>query len=118
MAVSQAFIDKVRQQICADLPIAIRPLFGEALVCCDDILVGLITDDVFYIKADSSCRKEFDRLGLLQMENNPVSCDGLIYYEISESVFSNSEILMHVIQTAVDVASRSKSLSRQQELAL
>ncbi|MFL0797748.1 MAG: TfoX/Sxy family protein [Cellvibrionaceae bacterium] len=118
MAVSQAFIDNVKQQLSADLPVSIRPLFGEALVCCDDTLVGLITDDVLYIKADSSCREAFDRLGLVQMENNPVSCDGLIYYEISESVFSDSETLMHVIQTAVDVARRSKSLSRQQELAL
>lgn len=118
MAVTEFFIERVCEQLPSELSISIKKLFGEALVCSGDYLVGLITDDVLYLKADTLCRKKFEEYGMRQMENSRPSCDGLIYYEVSEPMYSEPEMLIQAIKLATDVVQRNKQSAAQQELVL
>ncbi len=63
MAVSESFIEHVRELLGGLGPIRIKRMFGGAGVYCDDVMFALLEDEELYIKVDGANRPEFEAAG-------------------------------------------------------
>ena len=59
MAVSEVYLEFIREQLSVLGHITTRKMFGAAGVYIDGDIVALITDDVLYLKADETTQPDF-----------------------------------------------------------
>ena len=76
-------------------PVYSKRMFGGFGVFLDDLMFGLINDNVFYLKVDLDSRKEFEDLDLLpfsyQRQGKEMS---LGYLQAPEEALESSELMM------------------------
>ena len=63
MSISDEFVDYVIEQLSGWGEVSARKMFGGAGLYREGVMFGLIADDVAYLKADDSNRKDFVRAG-------------------------------------------------------
>jgi DNA transformation protein len=56
--------DDIQELFCEFGPVSVRRMFGGAGIYADGIMIGLIADDVIYLKVDESSAPAFEREGL------------------------------------------------------
>ena len=64
MAVSDGYLETVKDLMHGLGPIGHRRMFGGAGLYCDGLMFALVDDDVLYLKADAASRAEFEAEGL------------------------------------------------------
>ena len=90
-------------------PVRARKMFGGYGIYLEDLMFGLISDSVFYLKVDDGNRPSFDARGL-----SPFTFtykDGRVmqmsYYQAPEDALDNSDEMLAWAQGAYAAAQRS-----------
>ena len=63
MAVSNDFLEYIRDQLREWGPISVRKMFGGAGLYRDGKMFGLVADDVIYLKVDDTNRGKYEAVG-------------------------------------------------------
>ena len=86
-----------------------RRMFGGYGVYHDDLMFGLVADDMLYLKADEQSAKLFSDKGLDQFEyvknGKPMK---MSYYAAPEEIFDDPEVATVWARHAYEAALRSK----------
>lgn len=110
MAISDEFLDYVIDQLAGWRRVTARKMFGGAGLYCDAVMLGLIADDVAYLKVDDSNRADFVEAGSTAF--NPFPEKGktvaMPYYEIPADVLEDPEVLGQWAERALAVARKKK----------
>jgi len=90
-------------------PIRARRMFGGFGIYHDDLMFGLVADDVLYLKADAASAENFIARGLTQFEymkqGKPMR---LSYYTAPEEIFDNPDAAKAWASLAFEAALRSR----------
>ena len=110
MANSSGFIDYLRELMRAGgRTVATRAMFGGHGVYVDGLFVGIVDDDVLYLRADDANRAEFDALGLPPFEY--VTRDGrrhaMSYRRAPDDALENARAMAPWVRTALGAALRA-----------
>ncbi|HEX9989882.1 MAG TPA: TfoX/Sxy family protein [Chloroflexia bacterium] len=105
MSVSQAYRDRVMEQLAPVGAIRARSLFGEVGLYADDLIFGLIVDDAVYFKVDDANRADYEAEGISPFVA-PWSGKPTAYYEVPDAVLEDPKRLGAWIEKAVEVAAR------------
>lgn len=96
--------------------IQIRRMFGGHGVFHDGLMIGLVADDVLYLKADGDSVHEFSARGLPQfVYNKRGTPTGMSYYQAPEEIFDDPDEATHWGKLAYDAALRSKKPKRKRK---
>lgn len=110
MAVSQGFLDMIREMLAPLGSISARRMFGAAGIYCDGILFGLADDDVLYLKADEATKARFEAEGCgpftYEGQTGPVSMQ---YWRLPERLYDEPEELLEFARGSIGVAVTSKA---------
>ena len=86
-----------------------RRMFGGYGVYRDDLMFGLVADDVLYLKVDAQSKKLFEEQGLRPFEyvknGKPMK---MSYYTAPEEIFDDPDVANVWAHHAYDAALRSK----------
>ena len=108
MALSQDYLEYVKDQLGSAGTVTIRKMFGGAGVYLDGVIFGLIAADTLYLKVDDSNRPDFEACGMgpfMPFEDEPYAMQ---YYEVPADVLEDSEELVLWARKAVEVSLRKK----------
>jgi DNA transformation protein and related proteins len=110
MPISDEFVDYVIDQLSDWGEVSARKMFGGAGLYREGVMFGLIADDVAYLKADDSNRKDFVRAGTSPFKpfTNKVKTIIMPYYEIPADVLENPTVLAEWAQRSFDIARKKK----------
>lgn len=93
-----------------------RRMFGGYGVYHEDLMFGLVADDVLYLKADDQSAKLFEdkALGPFEYVKNGKSMK-MSYYMAPEEIFDDPDVAKVWAQHAYEAALRSRRPARQRE---
>lgn len=87
------FVDHLHEEFASFGPIRTRPMFGGFGVYHDDLMFGLVANDVLYLKADAESAPQFEAEGLERFiyvkQGTPTS---MSYYTAPETIFDDPDI--------------------------
>lgn len=102
------FVDHLHEVFAAFGPIRTRPMFGGHGVYHDDLMFGLVANDVLYLKADKQSAPAFEAEGLERFiyvkQGNPTA---LSYYAAPESIFDDPDAAREWATRAYSAALRA-----------
>jgi DNA transformation protein and related proteins len=110
MAVSQGFLDLVRELLAPIGHVTVRHMFGGASLYADGVLFALIADEVLYLKADEISKARFEIEGL-----KPFTYDGktgpvaMSYWRAPERLYDDPDEMAEWAREALSVARKPKS---------
>ncbi len=111
MSVSQAYRDHVMEQLAPVGDIRARSLFGEVGLYADELIFGMIVDDVVYFKVDDTNRADYEAEGIgpfiAPWSGRPTS-----YYQVPATVLADPERLRAWVEKAVAVSARRPKKKR------
>ena len=103
------FVDSLEEVFALFGPVHSRRMFGGYGIFHDNLMFGLVADDVLYLKADSESSGLFVARGLepfkYEKKSNIVK---MSYYMAPEEVFDDPEHAKHWAERAFEAALRSK----------
>ncbi len=111
MSVTQAYRDRVMQQLAQVGTIRARSLFGEVGLYADDLLFGMIVDDAIYFKVDDTNRADYEAEGIGPFVA-PWSGKPMAYYGVPDAVLTDPRRLGVWVEKAVEVARRKSKKKR------
>ena len=59
MVASDGFAEFLREQLAALGHVTMRRMFGKTGVFCDGVMLGMVTDNTFYVRVDEQNRETF-----------------------------------------------------------
>ena len=62
MVASDSFAEFLREQLAPLGRVTMRPMFGTTGVFCDGVMLGVVTDNTFYVRIDDKNRAAFKEL--------------------------------------------------------
>ncbi len=90
-----------------------RRMFGGHGIYHDGHMIGLVADDVLYLKADAQSRGAFDALDLPAFEYDKAGKTvSMSYYQAPESIYDDPDQAARWAQQAYAAAQRSKKQGR------
>ena len=90
-------------------PIRARPMFGGHGIYHQDLMFGLVADDVLYLKADSQSADAFVAQGLPPFEYNKQGrVIKMSYYQAPEEIFDDPEMARQWAELAFSAALRGR----------
>ena len=97
-------------------PVRSRRMFGGYGIYCDDLMFGLVADDVLFLKADAQSEQLFTELGLSPFEyvKNGKAMK-MSYYMAPEEIFDDPEVAATWARHAFEAALRSKKKGRKKK---
>ena len=107
MAVSESFSNYVLEQLIPFGPVIARKMFGGMGLFCNNIMFGLIANDVLYFKMDDSNRADYINSGMGPFKpfaNKPMV---MPYFEVPADVLEDRTILVSWAAKAFEVAIKS-----------
>jgi len=110
MALSDDFVDYVRDQLSQWGEVSVRRMFGGAGLYREGKMFGLIADDVAYLKVDDSNRDEFVKAESSPFNPYPdkVKTTIMSYYEIPPDVLEDPDELAQWAQRSLDIQTKSR----------
>lgn len=97
-------------------PIRARRMFGGHGIFHDDLMIGLVADDVLYLKIDKQTQDYFKEMGLPQFE---YSKNGKVmkmsYCRAPDEIFDDPEVASMWATRAYDAAMRGKRVRPKQK---
>jgi len=110
MAVSGEYLEYVLDQLARLGNVSSRRMFGGAGLYRDNLMFGLVADDVVYFKVDDSNRGDYVKAGSSPF--NPFPEKGktavMSYYEVPPDVLENKAELAEWAQRSLDIQKRKK----------
>jgi DNA transformation protein and related proteins len=110
MAVSNGFLDLVRELLGPLGHMTIKKMFGGASIYADGILFALVDDDVLYLKADDATKARYESEGLkpftYEGQTGPVS---MSYWRAPERLYDEPDDMLEWAREAISVAVASKA---------
>lgn len=93
--------------------VQIRRMFGGYGVFHDGLMIGLVADEVLYLKADAASAATFTERGLAQfVYNKKGKPTGMSYYQAPEEMFDDPDEALDWGRLAYDAALRAKKPKR------
>lgn len=93
-----------------------RRMFGGYGIYHDDLMFGLVADDVLYLKADNQSKELFENEGLgpfMYSKNGKEMA--MSYYQAPEEIFDDPDVARIWARHAFDAALRSKKPARKKK---
>lgn len=113
MAVSNGFLELVREFLAPLGHIAVKKMFGGASIYCDGTLFALADDDVLYLKADDASKARYESEGLKPFtydgKSGPVS---MSYWRAPERLYDEPDDMLDWAREAISVANKAKMSAR------
>lgn len=110
MPSSREFVDSVTVRLAAYRAVTARRMFGSMGIFIDGIMIGLVSDDVLYLKTDDGNRGDFEDAGMAPFgylrRGQPAT---LPYWRVPDAVFDDPETLATWAEKAHDAARRAKA---------
>ena len=110
MAVSQGFLDMIRELLAPVGSVSARRMFGAAGIYCDGIMFALADDDVLFFKADQVSKARYEAEGCgpftYQGQTGLVS---LQYWRLPERLYDEPDEFVEFAREAITVAAKAKS---------
>ena len=111
MAVSSHFADMLTEALAPLGRVAIRRMFGGGGVYCDGTIIGLVADDVLYLKADETTKGPFEAEGcgpfVYHGKGKPIA---MSYWRVPERLLDEPDEMVAWARTALGVARRSAAV--------
>lgn len=102
------FVDYLPEAFSAFGAIGIRKMFGGHGVYHDEIMIGLIADDMLYLKVDKQSEQQFKALDLPQFKYPKANkLIGMSYYLAPAEALEDPDEMRYWAQLAFDAALRS-----------
>lgn len=110
MGVSDEFADFVVDQLSGWGEVSVRKMFGGAGLYCDGVMLGLIADDVAYLKVDDSNRDDFVAAGSSAFSPYPEKDKRIVmsYYEVPVDVLESRDEFAEWAERSLAVARKKK----------
>lgn len=111
MALSAEYAAFVEELFAAAFPVRIKRMFGGAGIFWDELMIGLVSDERIYLKADDTTKADFEAEGAKPFVFTQKSGDivAMSYLELPERLYDEPDELRAWALKARDVAVRSKS---------
>lgn len=94
---SDGFAEYVKDCFSQFCDVTVRKMFGGYGVYLDSVIIGLIADDVLYLKVDKNCENEYQVLGSKQFEySRGDKMYKMSYWSISEDLLESGELEFYV----------------------
>ena len=103
MAVSQGFVDFVVEQLEGCGPIVTKRMFGCVGIYSGDTFFAIIDNDILYLKADDTTRRDFERAGCAPFRPYGDERGTMQYYEVPVSVLEDADELTKWGRKAIEV---------------
>lgn len=114
MVASDSFAEFLREQLAPLGRVALRRMFGKTGVFCDGVMLGVVTDNMLYLRVDEQNRAAFEEARSfppLSYEKKGETID-LSFWRAPERLFDEPEELVTWARLAL-AAARRVSAKRQ-----
>jgi len=108
MAVSNDFIEYIRDQLREWGLISVRKMFGGAGLYRDGKMFGLVAEDVVYLKVDDTNRKKYEAAGSRPLKPFEDHKTVLSFYEVPPEVFESPVELIEWADEALAIQKKRK----------
>jgi DNA transformation protein len=103
------FVEYLKEAFREFGPISIRKMFGGHGVFFDRVMIGLVADDMLYLKADPRTVQRFEARGLTQFKYaKGDKVVGLSYYLAPEEALEDPSEMREWARLAYEAALRSR----------
>lgn len=113
MSVSSGFAAMLQDALAPLGRISVRAMFGGAGVYCDGVIIGLVDDDVLYLKADGASKAAFEAEGcgpfIYEGKGKPMA---MSYWRLPERLLDEPDELIAWARTARTVSLRAAARAR------
>ena len=107
------FVDNLEEVFTSFGPIHTKRMFGGYGVYHDNLMFGLVADDVLYLKANEDSSNNFIELGLQQFEYEKAGkIIKMSYYMAPEEIFDDQEKAHDWAVLAFESALRAKKITQ------
>jgi DNA transformation protein len=116
MPVTPSYRDYVADQLAALRGLVVKRMFGGVGLYCEQLMFGVIDDDVVYLRVDDETRPVFVKRGMpaLRPVRNKVSEN---YFALPEDVLVDSEELMRWAKRAIRAAASPTAAAARKQAA-
>lgn len=102
------FATMVVEQMQCIGPVGLRPMFGGYGLFLQGLMLGLIADDVLFLKVDDVTKSNFQAEGLSPFEyERQGKRFAMSYFEAPEAVFDDQEVMRDWASMAFEAALRA-----------
>ncbi len=108
MVASDSFAELLREQLAPLGRITMRRMFGKTGVFCDGVMLGMVTEDTFYVRVDAHNRatfKEAESTPPLNYEKKGSTID-LAFWRVPERLIDEPDELVLWARAALAAARR------------
>jgi DNA transformation protein and related proteins len=108
MVASDSFAEFLREQLAPLGRITMRRMFGKTGVFCDDVMLGVVTENTLYFRVDDHNRvtfKEAEAFPPLNYQKKGAAID-LSFWRVPERLFDEPDELVSWAQAALAAAHR------------
>lgn len=109
LRMSDGFAEFVKDCLDSFGQVTVRKMFGGHGVYLDGVIVGLIADDCFYLKASKTTQHEFEKIGSKPFE---YARDGkaykMSYWSVDEGMLESPEDLRFYVELAHQASLETK----------
>ena len=108
MVASPAFAEFLREHLAPLGRITMRRMFGKTGVFCDGVMLGMVTDNTFYVRVDDQNRETFREAATsppLNYAKQGATID-LAFWRVPERLFDEPDELVVWAQAALAAARR------------
>ena len=108
MVASDSFAEFLREQLAPLGRITLRRMFGKTGVFCDGVMLGMVTDNMLYLRVDEGNRAAFEEARSsppLNYEKKGATID-LSFWRAPERLFDEPDELVRWGQAALAAARR------------
>ena len=108
MVASDAFAEFLREQLAPLGHVTTRRMFGKTGVFCDGVMLGMVTDNTFYVRVDDQNRETFKEAASsppLNYAKRGHTID-LAFWRVPERLFDETDEFIAWAQAALAAAHR------------
>lgn len=104
------FVDYLKEVFVEFGPISTRKMFGGYGIFFDGLMIGLVADEMLYLKVDKQSEPEFKARSLPQFQySKGAKVVGMSYYLAPEEALDDASEMRGWAQLAYDAALRAKT---------
>ena len=108
MAVSEAYVRYIVDQMAGFGPVVPRRMFGGAGLYCNGTMFALIAGDVLYFRVDDSNRPDYEALGSAPFRPYADKNSVMPYYEVPVDVVESRDEIADWAHGAYEAALRTR----------
>ncbi|KJC61694.1 hypothetical protein UP10_04695 [Bradyrhizobium sp. LTSPM299] len=108
MVASDAFAEFLREQLAPLGHVTMRRMFGKSGVFCDGVMLGMVTDNTFYVRVDEQNRETFKEAASsppLNYAKHGHTID-LAFWRVPDRLFDETDEFVAWAQAALAAAHR------------